>query len=52
MEIQHSEHEHSQCVYDYLQIDEKNDNELLQTQKYCGGIPKEFTSTNEKIVFK
>lgn len=40
------------CLFDYLQIEERNDKEVLQSQKYCSDMPKEFTSSSEIVVFK
>lgn len=42
------------CSFDYLQIVQKKagDKDVIETQNYCGGMPKEFTSIGDTVVFK
>lgn len=51
MESAYSE-EDTVCNYDYLQIDERNDKEVLRSEKYCNKMPNEFTSSSEIVLFK
>lgn len=43
----------SECNFDYMQIEERKDKELIRSEKYCRTqMPEPFTTSTEIVVFK
>lgn len=45
--------ESAECSFDYVQIEQRDERDaVVQTQKYCHGIPEAFTSFTQTVVIK